>query len=127
MGMGISKDDEKFLVSRKAATRGSLGLSFFAMTVLIVCWVLLFWFLPQYLNPMYFFDGILDRSVQPETVNFFAGLGVILFHVVWLLLLILVFATTRGLRREQRLLSIVKQLENSVVSSTGQSGSWKLE
>ena len=122
----IAPEDEKFLRSRKSATRGSTGLCIFSLVVLLGAWGGLFWFFPQYLNPMHVYDGIQDRTLSVDVVNFYAGCAVILYHVSWLLLLILVVCTTRGLRREARLVRIVEGLNLPKPEDTGSTGGWKL-
>ena len=76
---------------------------------------------------MHVFDGIQDGTLSRDTVNFFAGVTVILFHLVWLLLLLIVFCSARGLRREARLIRIIEGLAAAKPEETGKSGAWKLE
>ena len=123
----LTQEDEKYVISRRSATRGSTGLGLFAFLVLVAGWGALFWFLPQYLNPMLVFDGIHDNTLQRDTVNLFAGGAVILFHVVCFLLLFIVYCCGKGLNREARLLRIIDGMKDSIVRKTGESGSWKLE
>lgn len=123
----MTPEDEKYVRSRKSASRGSTGLAIFSYLVLISAWGGLLYFLPQYLNPMLFFDKIQDAPVSQDTVHVFAGSAVVLFHVIWFLLLFIAYVCAKALRREARLIRIIEDMQNAHISKTGETGTWKLE
>lgn len=106
----MNEKDEWFLACRDRVIKIAMPLLLFLLVLIILGAVLIWFFVPILVNPLYVSDLLRQGKMEPGMLKALAGLSTVWFMMVLLLTIALLGTAMLILRLEKRYLRIIKEL-----------------